>query len=34
VVFIYLDNFGKWLRGLWRRYYVRTGAAPMAGAAE
>ena len=23
VVFIYLDNFGKWLRGLWRRYYLR-----------
>jgi Cu/Ag efflux pump CusA len=34
VVFIYLDNFGKWLRGLWRRYYVRAGAVPMAGAAE
>ena len=22
VVFIYLDNFGKWLAGLWRRYYL------------
>ncbi len=32
VVFIYLDNFGKWLAGLWRRYYLRHGAAPMAGA--
>ncbi len=32
VVFIYLDNFGKWLAGLWRRYYVRAGAAPLAGA--
>jgi multidrug efflux pump len=32
VVFIYLDNFGKWLGGLWRRYYLRAGAAPMAGA--
>ena len=31
VVFIYLDNFGKWLAGLWRRYYLRAGAAPMAG---
>ena len=20
VVFLYLDNFGKWLKGLWRRY--------------
>ena len=34
VVFIYLDDFGKWLSGLWRRYYLRPGAAPMAGAAE
>jgi multidrug efflux pump len=34
VVFIYLDNFGKWLRGLWRRYYLRPGAAPIPGAAE
>ena len=34
VVFIYLDDFGKWLSGLWRRYYLRHGAAPMAGAAE
>jgi multidrug efflux pump len=34
VVFIYLDNFGKWLSGLWRRYYLRHGAAPIAGAAE
>jgi multidrug efflux pump len=32
VVFIYLDDFGKWLSGLWRRYYLRHGAAPMAGA--
>jgi multidrug efflux pump len=32
VVFIYLDNFGKRLAGLWRRYYLRAGAAPMAGA--
>src|SRR5271168_3481015 len=32
VVFIYLDNFGKWLAGLWRRYYLGVGAAPMAGA--
>ena len=32
VVFIYLDNFGKWLAGLWRRYYLRAGAAPIAGA--
>ena len=32
VVFIYLDNFGKWLAGLWRRYYLRAGSAPMAGA--
>jgi hypothetical protein len=23
-----------WLSGLWRRYYLRHGAAPMAGAAE
>ena len=23
VVFLYLDNFGKWLKGLWRRYYLR-----------
>ncbi len=29
VVFLYLDNFGKWLRGLWRRYYLRAGPAPM-----
>ena len=34
VVFIYLDDFGKWLSGLWRRYYLRHGAAPIAGAAE
>ncbi len=34
VVFIYLDDFAKWLSGLWRRYYLRHGAAPMAGAAE
>jgi multidrug efflux pump len=34
VVFIYLDSFGKWLSGLWRRYYLRHGAAPIAGAAE
>ena len=32
VVFLYLDNFGKWLKGLWRRYYLRPGPAPMAGA--
>jgi multidrug efflux pump subunit AcrB len=32
VVFLYLDNFGKWLKGLWRRYYVRAGPAPLAGA--
>ncbi|HEY1452041.1 MAG TPA: efflux RND transporter permease subunit, partial [Roseiarcus sp.] len=32
VVFIYLDNFGKWLAGLWRRYYLRAGPAPVAGA--
>jgi multidrug efflux pump len=30
VVFIYLDNFGKWLSGLWRRYYLRPGVAPTA----
>ena len=30
VVFLYLDNFGKWLKGLWRRYYLRAGPAPMA----
>ena len=30
VVFIYLDNFGKWLSGLWRRYYLRHGVAPTA----
>ena len=29
VVFLYLDNFGKWLRGLWRGYYLRAGPAPM-----
>ena len=34
VVFIYLDNFAKWLSGLWRRYYLRHGAGPIAGAAE
>jgi multidrug efflux pump len=34
VVFLYLDNFGKWLKGLWRRYYVRPSAAPLAGPAE
>jgi multidrug efflux pump len=34
VVFIYLDNFAKWLSGLWRRHYLRPGAAPAAGAAE
>ena len=32
VVFLYLDNFGKWLKSLWRRYYVRPSAAPPAGA--
>jgi len=32
VVFLYLDNFGKWFKGLWRRYYVRPGPAPLAGA--
>ena len=32
VVFIYLDGFGKWLTRLWRRYYLRAGAAPLAGA--
>ncbi|MGH6799053.1 MAG: efflux RND transporter permease subunit, partial [Roseiarcus sp.] len=32
VVFIYLDSFGKRLAGLWRRYYLRPGAAPVAGA--
>ena len=31
VVFIYLDDFGKWLAGMWRRYYLRVGAAPIAG---
>jgi multidrug efflux pump len=30
VVFIYLDNFGKWLSGLWSRYYLRHGVAPTA----
>ena len=34
VVFIYLDDFAKWLSGLWRRYYLRHGAARIAGAAE
>ena len=29
VVFLYLDNFGKWLKGLWRRYYLRAGPAPI-----
>ena len=29
VVFLYLDNFGKRLKGLWRRYYLRAGPAPM-----
>jgi multidrug efflux pump len=32
VVFLYLDNFGKWLKGLWHRYYLRAGPAPLAGA--
>jgi multidrug efflux pump len=32
VVFLYLDSFGKWLRGLWRRYYLRADPAPLAGA--
>jgi hypothetical protein len=30
-VFLYLDNFGKSLRGLWRRYYLRAGRAPTPG---
>jgi multidrug efflux pump subunit AcrB len=32
VVFLYLDNFGKWLNRMSRRYYLRAGAAPLAGA--
>jgi multidrug efflux pump len=32
VVFIYLDDFGKWLARLWRRYYLRRGATPIVGA--
>jgi multidrug efflux pump len=32
VVFLYLDNFGKWLGGMWRRHYLRSGAAPPVGA--
>jgi hypothetical protein len=31
-VFLYLDNFGKSLRGVWRRYYLRAGRALIAGA--
>ena len=31
VVFIYLDSFGKWLARMWNRYYLRTGATPIAG---
>jgi hypothetical protein len=34
VVFIYLDDFAKWLSGFWRRYYLRHGAATIGGAAE
>ena len=30
VVFIYLDDFGKWLARMWSRYYLRPGAAPIA----
>ena len=32
VVFLYLDNLGKWLSRMWRRYYVRASSAPLAGA--
>ena len=32
VVFIYLDEFGKRLARMWGRYYLRAGAAPIAGA--
>ena len=32
VVFIYLDEFGKRLARMWSRYYLRAGAAPIAGA--
>ena len=30
VVFIYLDDFGKWLARMWSWYYLRPGAAPIA----
>ena len=29
---ITLASIGKWLAGLWSRYYLRAGPAPMAGA--
>ena len=31
VIFLYLDRFGKWLGRIWRRFYVRDGAARLAG---